>query len=183
MSLGYIVTEPPTYEPLDLDSILPMIESQFEALSKLTPPIRHPRQVTSILTKTLRPYTLPDGQILQPPVRAKTTPRKIVIFGDCCGTDNAAFLEMVKEPSLLVHEATNAWIDPELEFAGKAKGISAAEDLADASSGEVEAAHRIAKDRVANRSKGRGHSDAETTGLFAKSIAAQRVAVNHFSAM
>lgn len=183
MSLGFVVSEPPSYEPLDTENIFPILDQQAEALTAMNPSIRHPRQVLSIMTKTGKSFTMPDGQIIPAPKLSTAIPRKIVIFGDCSGTDNKAFMEMIHEPSLLVHECTNAYIDPEYEEAGRKCETQGHDGLAGYQGpAEYEELARAGKEKTQIRAFSRGHTDAETVGKFAKSIAAQRVVVNHFSA-
>jgi ribonuclease Z len=175
MSLGYVITEPVPYETVNVDLLLPAIEPQIDQIRLLEPSIRHPRQVIATLTRTRRPFTLPDGQVLQPPDRSSISPRKIAILGDCAGTDNAAFLHLLSDPSLLVHECTNAWVDPRIGKGGKVEY--------DESSNPTDEEIHTARQKVQNKAISRGHADAEMVGLFAKKIGAQRLVVNHFSAM
>ncbi|KAJ9097847.1 hypothetical protein QFC19_006637 [Naganishia cerealis] len=132
LSLGFVVTEPPSYLPLDTVALLPLLEAEREALALLTPeqggPITNPRAVLSLLTSQQRkPFTLPSGTVLQPPDLDPEPRRKIVIMGDCSGVSNDAFVELAQEPSLLVHECTNAWIDPVIEKGDKGKRVRTAE--------------------------------------------------------
>ena len=179
LSLGYVVTEPALKEKLDLDAIMPSISRQMDKITQSNPRLRHPRQITSILTKTGEPFALPDGQVLAPPKVSDVRPRKIVIMGDCAGTENDAFLSLVDDPSLLVHECTNAWVDPRIEKRSATDG-----DIQDKDA-EQEALRVIheAREKIQTRAKSHGHSDAEMAGLFAQKISAKRLAVNHFSAM
>jgi len=144
-------------------------------LKACSPPIRHPRQVLSIVTRTRQPFKLPDGDIIQPPPLSATASRKIAILGDCSGTDNKAFLELVDSPSMLVHECTNAWVDPRVEKGLKANESKSSDLIADDA--------RLAMEKIQSKAISRGHSDAQMAGHFARSINARRLVVNHFSAM
>jgi ribonuclease Z len=101
--------------------------------------------------------------------------RKIAILGDCSGTDNRAFSKLVDNPSMLVHECTNAWVDPRIE-----KGLKAEETK---SNDLVAEDARLALEKIQSKAISRGHSDAQMAGRFAKSVNARRLVVNHFSAM
>lgn len=131
LSLGFVVTEPPSYLPLDTAALLPILENEREALALLPPaaggPITNPRAVLSLLTSSRLPFTLPSGTVLQPPEVDPEPRRKIVIMGDCSGVSNDAFVQLAQEPSLLVHECTNAWIDPVIEKGDKGKRVRTAE--------------------------------------------------------
>lgn len=175
LSLGYIIVEPALYEPFDLDATLPQIASQMPLLRERSPPIRHPRQVLSIVSRTRQPFELPDGAVIQPPPLSTMASRKIAILGDCSGTDNQAFLKLIDSPSMLVHECTNAWVDPRIE-----KGIKADETK---SNDVVAEDVRLALEKIQSKAISRGHSDAQMAGGFAKSVNARRLVVNHFSAM
>jgi ribonuclease Z len=175
LSLGYVITEPALYEPFDIDAILPKIASQMPQLQDRSPSIRHPRQVLSIVNRTRQPFTLPDGSVIQHPPVSTVAPRKIAILGDCSGTDNPAFLRLVDSPSMLVHECTNAWVDPRIE-----KGLKAEEGR---TSDLIAEDTRMAMEKIQSKAISRGHSDAQMAGRFAKTANARRLVVNHFSAM
>lgn len=211
LSLGFIITEPPSYVPLDSTTLLPILENEREALALLPPdqggPITNPRAVLSLLTSTRAPFTLPSGTILQPPKVDPEPRRKIVIMGDCSGVSNDAFVQLAQAPSLLVHECTNAWIDPVIEKGDKGKRVRTAEldktliaGKKPASPGgtevpepegldfikmEQERVRKIlaAKAVVEQKARSRGHSTPDTVGAFARRIQARRVALNHFSVM
>jgi ribonuclease Z len=90
-------------------------------------------------------------------------PRSIVILGDTC--DPTAIIPLVIENhphpvSLLVHEATDAYIPP-----------------------HIDPEQRTGKNRteqsVMEKAVEKGHSTPAMAGLFAKQIGAQRLALNH----
>lgn len=207
--MGYILQEPAPRLPLDTTSLIPLLQSNAAALAALDPPISHPLSLLSHLTSLPppKPYTLPSGEILHPPEPSGVTPRKIVIFGDCSGgTKNPAFEEMCANPSLLVHECTNAAI-PELVQRGE-KGrkirmvgmdnglVKRSEEQTGKAVGKDDPHHkdlqekqdRRARDEekrkdVRKKAEGRGHSTPDEVGEFAGKVNARRLVVNHFSAM
>ncbi|KAJ9094959.1 hypothetical protein QFC21_005751 [Naganishia friedmannii] len=126
-SMGYIISEPPQYLPLDTAILLPLLEAEREALAALPEPITNPRSILSRLTSTRQRFTLPSGLVLDPPPLSTEATRKIVIMGDCAGVSNDAFEDLAREPSLLVHECTNAWIDPGVEKGEKGARVRTAE--------------------------------------------------------
>lgn len=205
-STGYVLREPPVYESLDTERIIPILKANGPQLAALKPPIRHPMSILSILSKKRQSYTLPDGQTLHPPALSTHGARKLVIFGDCSGTDNAAFLELCRDASLLVHECTNAWIDPAIEKGDKGRSVREADldkslldrfkkNLASGPGQNEQNADRTpssfvtgedeqdAKRKVETKAKKRGHSTADMTGAFARTLGVKRLAMNHFSAM
>lgn len=110
-----------SYEPLDTATLIPLIQSQRSALASLSPPIKNPLSLLSVLSSTHAQYTLPNGIVLEPPKLSSYPPRKIAIFGDCAGTHNQALKTLSQGASLLVHECTNAWIDPAIEKGERGK--------------------------------------------------------------
>jgi ribonuclease Z len=128
LSLGYVVTEPPIYERLDPTEYQPLLEANRKALAALDPPIRQPLSILKVLSSTRKPYTLPSGDVLHPPPTSTTKhPRKLVILGDCSGSENTAFKELAKDASLLVHECTNAWIPEAVQKGEKGKDVRTGE--------------------------------------------------------
>lgn len=201
-SVGYVLQEPPLRAPLDTAAYLPILDANAEALAALTPPVRHPRSIISLLKSTQKPYTLPDGTTLAPPAILPESPRKLVIFGDCNGgTRNRAFQDMCADPSLLVHECTNAWIPEGVEKGTKGrdvrvggledslvaklrgKGVRIDSEPAIKRTGDPAQRERDRKETVRGKAKSRGHSTPDEVGMFAREIRARRVVVNHFSAM
>lgn len=214
LSLGFVVTEPPSYLPLDTAALLPLLEAEREALVSLPPdqggPIANPRAVLSLLISRKQPFTLPSGTVLEPPVVDPEPRRKIVIMGDCSGVSNEAFIELARAPSMLVHECTNAWIDPVIDKGDKGKRVRTAEldktligggkrpvpgTPAEGGEGQSEGVDFIkmeqervrkilaAKAVVEQKARARGHSTPDMVGAFARRIQARRVTLNHFSAM
>jgi ribonuclease Z len=204
-----VITEPPSYLPLDTAALVPLLEAERDALAILPPeqggPITNPRAVLSLLTSRKLPFTLPSGTVLQPPAIDPEPRRKIVTMGDCSGVSNEAFMELARGPSMLVHECTNAWIDPVIDKGDKGKrvrtaeldktliggkrtqpGAEAAEEPeVDFIKMEQERVRKIlaAKAVVEQKARSRGHSTPDMVGAFARRIQARRVTLNHFSAM
>ncbi|RXK41148.1 hypothetical protein M231_01551 [Tremella mesenterica] len=214
-SLGYVLQEPVPRLPLDTSVLVPLLQAHADALAALDPPVRHPLSLLSHLTSlpTPKPYTLPSGEVLYPPEPSGIPARKLVIFGDCTGgTENARFLEICSDPSLLIHECTNAAI-PELVQRGEKgrkvrtralehslvkqqeirQGERLGADYPPNTHSENEVCQTEKKEREERETKHRevtrmkafknGHSTPLEVGTFAKTIRARRVAVNHFSAM
>jgi ribonuclease Z len=175
----------------------------------MDPPIRHPLSILSRLTSLPpTPFTLPDGTTLHPPAPSGVAPRKLVLFGDCDGgTPNPTFREMCTEPSLLVHECTNALISPALQKGEKGrqvrvKGLEHSMvkkieiqrgDKIGAETCEINGhgpdcaeerrAEEAKREEVRQKAKARGHSTPKEVGEFARVIRPKRLVVNHFSAM
>lgn len=96
--------------------------------------------------------TLPTGEQLHPP--PPRPGRKVVILGDTC--DPSKLIPLSHDASIIVHEATNAYI-PELD-------------------GDM------SFELVEERAISRGHSTPQMAGKFATACAAKILLLNHFSA-
>lgn len=122
---GYILLEPTPTLPLDTTTLIPLLTSHKAALAQMDPPIHHPLSVLSRLTALPpTPFTLPDGTVLSPPSPSGVPRRKLVIFGDCSGgTPNTTFASLCAEPSLLVHECTNASMPARLQKGEKGRKV------------------------------------------------------------
>lgn len=99
---------------------------------------------------------LGDGTVLQGPPRRPG--RKIVILGDTY--DPSPIAGLAEGADLLIHEATNAHlpgVDPNTKNADTYESVEA-------------------------RTKSRGHSTPQMAGVFAKSVSARQLVLNHFSA-
>ncbi|WWC71545.1 uncharacterized protein I206_105503 [Kwoniella pini CBS 10737] len=205
-SLGYILEEPTPRLQLDTSTLIPLLQSNAEALASLDPPIKHPLSLLSHLTSLPPPppFTLPSGDVIHPPAPSGIPPRKLVIFGDCSGgTENATFQKMCEEPSLLVHECTNGHIPYKVQRGDKGMKIRkqdlepSLEEKRDKlffpkqpsdgkkQNGHIDESEKDEEKRKAIREKAlsRGHSTPQEVGNFAKAIKAKRVIINHFSAM
>lgn len=152
--IGYIFTEAPRAEPF-LQETFDRLDQNGPAL--LAQGVRNPRSLlASFKSKPLDPIPLPDGTLLHPPPLS-IRGRKLVILGDT--SDPSGIVSLAGEPSLIVHEATNASVD--------ARGHI----LHD----------KVDRDLVRKKAILRGHSTAEMAGLVAKQLGAQRLYMNHFS--
>lgn len=152
--LGYIFQESPYATPLDpLEHIEP-IDRNSEALVKQG--VRHPRSLLGQLLRTREPLLLPDGTVLRPPPFA-IPGRKLVILGDT--SDPWTMKELCMDASLIVHEATNAYIPSQLDPQGPKQDTA---------------------ESVRERAVQRGHSTPVMAGEFAHAIRAQSLILNHF---
>ena len=152
--LGYVFTEHPHFR---------LSTEYFEKLnaipaSLLPRGMNDPRSLLSILAheSQSKPVLLNDGTIVEPPPR-DIPGRKLVILGDT--SDPSAIIPLAQDASLLVHEATNAWLPPALE-----KRVTLTTPA-----------------EVREKAISRGHSTPDMAGEFANAIRAQRLLLNHFS--
>ncbi|CAE6435678.1 unnamed protein product [Rhizoctonia solani] len=153
--LGYVFQEPPGAAPFNVLEHLGPLERNAEALAQQG--IRHPRSLLRKLLQTRENIILPDETVISPPPLS-IPGRKLVILGDTC--DPWAMKDLSMGASLLVHEATNAYIPLEVDPRG---------------SGGKES-----QDSVKARAIQRGHSTPCMAGEFARAIGAKRLVLNHF---
>ena len=97
------------------------------------------------------------------PTAPATTPRTVVILGDT--SDPSALIPLIKETtqqavSLLVHEATDAYMPPHIDSRG--------------TTGKNRT-HEIVRTKAISK----GHSTPAMAGAFARQIAAERLVLNH----
>lgn len=151
--IGYVLQEPSHPGHIKIDSLLPHLERNTEALASMG--IKQPRSLVRNL-KAGETLTLPDGTVLNPAdyTSPDTPGRKLVILGDTC--DPSAISHLARNPDLLIHECTNACISTDIAAGLSAEGVR-----------EVTISH--------------GHSTPEMAGEFARGIGAKRLALNHFS--
>ncbi|KAF8510806.1 Metallo-hydrolase/oxidoreductase, partial [Hysterangium stoloniferum] len=153
--LGYVFTESPEFR-ITQDYI-----ARIDAIpqSLLPRPALQPRYLLNTLLDDNYPQSvrLKDGSVIEPPPR-DIPGRKVVILGDT--SDPSAIVPLAQNASLLVHEATNAWMPPHLEKWHR--GVKTPEE-------------------VREKAISRGHSTADMAGAFANLIGAQRLFLNHFS--
>ncbi|KAJ1310668.1 hypothetical protein OPQ81_009195 [Rhizoctonia solani] len=153
---GLSPQEAPGAAPFDELEHLEPLERNAEALAQEG--IRNPRSLLGQLLRTREPVILPDGTVINPPPLI-IPGRKLVILGDTC--DPWAMKDLSMDASLLVHEATNAYIPPEVDPRSSAKKDS--------------------QDSVKERAVQRGHSTPLMAGEFARAIRAKMLVLNHFS--
>lgn len=154
--IGYVFTEPPRAEGFS-DAFFDQLDRNRDALQAQG--IRNPRSLISKFkdpSGPREPIPLPDGTLLHPPPLS-IPGRKLVILGDTC--DPSGVLSLAQDASFLVHEATNANVDS----AGRLPGSD------------------VEREAIKKKAMSRGHSTAEMAGLFAQSIRARRLYMNHFS--
>jgi ribonuclease Z len=158
--MGYVFTEPPRPEPLTEEGHIDPITRNHAAL--VSAGHRNPRALLGKLLNTREPIQLPDGTTLYPPPLS-IPGRKIVVLGDT--SDSSGMMGLAEDPSVLVHEATNAYAP------GNGAERTAIEDMSEAE-----------KRQVKEKAISRGHSTADMAGEFARKIRARRLFLNHFSA-
>lgn len=107
---------------------------------------------------------------------------------------------MCKDPSLLIHECTNAHISEPYQKGEKGRRLRVGgleKSLLERKEGDM--GHKLGVEAISGSNKGddaekkraevekkarsRGHSTPKEVGEFARAIRAKRVAINHFSAM
>ncbi|KAF9503150.1 hypothetical protein BS47DRAFT_1356401 [Hydnum rufescens UP504] len=150
--IGYVFTEPPRAEPLSQEGHIEPITRNHAAL--ISAGHRNPRALLGRLLSTRIPISLPDGTTLYPPPLS-IAGRKIVVLGDT--SDSDGIMELAADASLLVHEATNAYV--------RAPGEHAT----------LENMSEDEKRRVREKAISRGHSTADMAGAFARKIRARRL--------
>jgi ribonuclease Z len=158
--VGYIFQEEDTYTYRSEDYV-PHIQRNLHHLQTETMRDFHVQE--SILRRVLgrrECVSLPDGTILQPPP-TDVPGRKIVILGDTF--DPHGIMPLCSDASLLVHEATQMAIPPDLASRARQFRRGCSEEEA------RKLAHR------------HGHSTAAMAGEFARDIRARRLYLNHFS--
>lgn len=104
------------------------------------------------------PYAAPNA--------TPSPPRTVVILGDTC--DPSALVPLIMEDptqviSLLIHEATDAYIPPHIDARGTT-GRNRNHDI------------------VKTKALAKGHSTPAMAGAFARLIGAERLALNHIGA-
>jgi ribonuclease Z len=123
-----VLNEPAPRLPLDTHRLIPLLKANAKGLAELDPPIKHPLSLLSHLTSipTPPPFTLPSGDVIEPPKPTGEQGRRLVIFGDCAGgTPNVKFKEMCSNASLLIHECTNAAIPESILKGDRGRAVRA----------------------------------------------------------
>jgi ribonuclease Z len=153
-----VFIEPPQPAPINQILHLEPLERNRDALLAERG-ISNPQSLLGPLLRTRQPITLPDGYVLQPPPLSREG-RKVVILGDT--SDPSHIVPLALEASLVVHEATNAYIPAKLMPHGYNDGNS--------------------EEKVRAKAISRGHSTPVMAGEFARTVRARRLVMNHFSA-
>ena len=156
--VGYVVAEKARAGRLRVQECQSVRERNRVALREECG-MRDPNKVLATLKalKQGEEFTFPDGTVLrgadivEPPRRG----RKVVIMGDTCSGD--AIAGLAKDATLLVHEATNAW-------------------LSEHDKPKYGTYRNMERDAVLH-----GHSTPQMAGAFAKRIKAERLVLTHFS--
>lgn len=155
--IGYVFTEAPRSLPINASLYVPHLLRPVNAAALLATGVRDPRSLLTTLSRSQSPLTLADGTILTPPAMGGPG-RKLVILGDTYDASPIASLAL--DADLLVHECTNAFLPDEDESQRK---------------------ESLTEESVAEIAKSHGHSTTVGVGLFAKSVRARGVVVNHLS--
>lgn len=153
--MGYVFAELPIVAPLTKLHVEAIARNHKALVAQGHP---NPSVLLGVLQRSREPITLPDGDVLYPP--ELTQGRKIVILGDTSDASNLA--ELAQDASVLVHESTNAYVPQ--------KGQK--------TEGYLEEERRKVREKAVSR----GHSTPDMAGEFARTIRAQRLFLNHFSA-
>lgn len=157
--VGFVVIEKPRPGKLRPDLIQDVVERNKIHLNAL-PGLRGNYMKIYGKLKEMNPgdmFTFPSGdkiyadEILEP----KRDGRKVVILGDTCST--AKIEKLCMNASLVVHEATNAWIR------------------------EIDG-NKCSPKKVERDTYQHGHSTPEMAGRFAARVNAERLVLTHFSA-
>lgn len=151
-SLGFVIREPDW--PGKVNGLIPLIKKNTAELKKLG--IANPMTILGQIQRTNQPYTLPDGQILTPPPLRPG--REVVILGDT--KDPSNILPIAHQPTLLVHEATNALTRLDIKEGSTPPTL----------------------DEIETRTKDHGHSTPQMAAAFAKELQCQKLILTHFSA-
>lgn len=153
--LGYVVEELPRPGRLRSEVVEPIVRRNFGALKEAGFAI--PMKALAVI-KDLQPgteFTFPDGTVVtqSDAVESSQKGRKVVICGDT--SDSRALTSLAHEADVVVHEATNAF----LQGIDKGKGVQ-----------EVQREASI-----------HGHSTPQMAGRFCRSVKARKLVLNHFS--
>ncbi|KAG8741777.1 hypothetical protein FRC10_002444 [Ceratobasidium sp. 414] len=151
---GYVFQESPRAAPFDSETYLEPLDRNADAL--VAQGIRNPRSLLGQLLRSRESISLPDDTVLHPPPLIPG--RKLVVLGDT--SDPWGIKDMAMDATLLVHEATNAYIP---------LSIDPKSPKADT------------EGSVTERALQRGHSTPAMAGDFARAICARSLVLNHFS--
>lgn len=159
--VGFVVVERDRQGTLHPERVAHIIQQNSNKLKEHFN-IADPRYVYKLVKKMLpgESLTFPDGSVvnasdvMDPPRRG----RKVVIMGDTCSGEFIRDIAM--DADVLVHEATNAWIQGVTDLEGK-----------------YATPQELERELIS-----RGHSSPKMAGKFAASIRARHLVLTHFSA-
>jgi ribonuclease Z len=86
-----------------------MLDRNKKALSLPPYNIGNPRKLLGELKANMKPITLPDDSVMEPPAM-HVDGRKIVLLGDTFDAESEEMDRYAMDADLLVHEATNAFL-------------------------------------------------------------------------
>lgn len=107
--VGFIFEEPPRPGSVDAATYIPMLDRNKKALSQPPYNLGNPRQLLRDLKMNMKPITLPDGSVMEPPAM-HVNGRKIVLLGDTYEAESEEMDKHAMDADLVVHEATNAFL-------------------------------------------------------------------------
>jgi ribonuclease Z len=154
--LGYVVKEQSRPGRLRSEYVEPIVRRNIQALKDAG--FKIPMKALAVIKNLPEgsAFTFPDGTVVtqQDAVEPPRNGRKVVICGDT--SDARAITKLAMDADVVVHEATNAFLD----FLDK----------------DSDNLHSITKDSMTH-----GHSTPQMAAIFAKNINAKRLLLNHFS--
>ena len=154
--VGYVVEELPRPGRLRNDLVEPIVKRNVDALRQAG--FHVPMKAMAVIKNLPKgaSFTFPDGTVVtqEEAVEAERPGRKVVICGDTC--DSRALVKLAHGADLVVHEATNAYLE----------GIDSNTDW-----------RSVERDAIIH-----GHSTPTIAARFARAVQAKRLVLNHFSA-
>ena len=176
-SFGYVIQEPSQPGKLDHTTIIPKIQKNTKAL--LEKGYKNPMALLGELQRTQKRITLPDGEILEPPLQRPG--RQIVILGDTC--DASSLLPLSNNPHVLVHEATNALTQLDRSLTNeKQQQQQQQQQKVEETEEEEKMNEKELLKQVEERAISHGHSTPQMAANLAKRMNAQKLIMTHFSA-
>lgn len=158
--VGFVISEAERAGSLKPEKVKDIVERNKKELAKLPITKFNHMKIYSVL-KELQPggtYTFPDGTVVEADdiMEKPRKGRKITILGDTCSGKHIAPLAM--ESDLVIHEATNAWIQEDSDFSRYSS-------------------YREFEQEVFSH----GHSTPEMAGRFTATTKSKRLILTHFS--
>ena len=154
--VGYVVDERPRPGRLRQEIVQPIVQRNFEALREAG--FKVPMKAMAVIKNLPEgaSFTFPDGTVVtqEEAVEPQRQGRKVVICGDTC--DCRALTKLAHGADLIIHEATNAYLE------GLDMNTNAAQ---------------VERDAIIH-----GHSTPTMAARFARTVQAERLVLNHFSA-